>query len=689
MTSLGRRLRSTLGASSWDAFRRALAGAAGALLTRIGRGASVSGEAVRESEARFRAVFDSDVVALVIWHIDGAIVDANEAYLRLFDLTPEEVGRGQVRWTELTPPEHRHDQRALAELASRGRLTPTEIEVIHRSGRRIPVLMGGSALPGHPDLGVCFLIDLSERKRAEAALAEQLALTKAIADNAAAALFMIDEHGRCTFMNPAAEAMTGFTLDELRARPLHDVIHHRPDGRPLPAAECPLLGALAERRPLLAHDDVFVRKDGELFAVVCAARPVVRDGSPASLVLEARDVTGQRRVEQQREMLLESERAARSEAERASRSRDEFVATLSHELRSPLNAVLGWAQLLQRPSRTPEQIDKGLETIGRNARVLSQIISDLLDVSRIAAGKLRLDATAVDLPAIIGAAMEDIRASAEAKGIELRAAFAPIAAVVVGDPARLQQVVWNLVSNAVKFTPRGGRVDVALAQNGNHVTIGVADTGAGIDPDFLPRLFERFRQADSSTARRHGGLGLGLSIVKHLVELHGGRVRAESAGIGRGARFVVELPVEATSGRRAGARAAEAPASWEAPCLAGKKVLVVDDEPDARDLVRRMLEECGAQVSTAGSALEAIQVLAREDADMLVSDIGMPGQDGYALIREIRAGVSGTKDVPAVALTAFARPEDRQRALEAGYQAHLAKPVEAPELLSTAARLVR
>jgi len=408
-------------------------------------------------------------------------------------------------------------------------------------------------------------------------------------------------------------------------------------------------------------------------------------------VIEIRDVTAQKRIEREREDLLDRERAERGEAERASRMKDEFLATVSHELRTPLNAILGWVHLLQRPGVTPEEIAKGLGVIERNTRLQAQLVSDLLDVSRIVSGKMLLDLAPVDLSDAVETAFDALRGAADAKGVDLRKALAPEGALVLGDRGRLPQIVWNLVSNAIKFTPRGGRVDVDLACAGDRVALSVSDTGMGISPEFLPHVFDRFRQADASTTRQAAGLGLGLSVVRRLVELHQGVVRAESEGTGKGARFVVELPVvhaaSAVAHLRAGApsRAARrGPAS-----LSGAKVLVVDDEPDACELLARVLEESGASVVAAPSAARALELIDAEHPDLLVSDVGMPGMDGYALIRRIRAeGAPPVNEMPAIALTAFVRCEDRARALEAGFQAHLAKPIEPLEVVETVARLL-
>ena len=401
--------------------------------------------------------------------------------------------------------------------------------------------------------------------------------------------------------------------------------------------------------------------------------------------------------------LYDRERSARAESERQSRMKDEFLATLSHELRTPLNAILGWSQILRADgggaAYAADDVRQGLEVIERNARAQTKIIEDLLDMSRIIAGKVRLDVQRVPLAPAIEAAVETVRPAAVAKGVRLQVVLDPHAGPVSADPARLQQVFWNLLSNSVKHTGRGGRVQVLLERVNSHLEVSVIDDGEGVNPEFLPHVFDRFRQADSSAARRHGGLGLGLSIVKQLVELHGGTVRAKSPGIGKGATFTVTLPLTPVHAdpepnverRHPQAASGEYHADDDACVkLGGLRVLVVDDEPDARALVKRLLENCEAVVTTAASASEALEALRRAKPDVVISDIGMPGEDGYALIRMVRALPSDEGgDVPAVALTAYARSDDRTRALLAGFQSHVAKPVEPTELVATVASLAR
>lgn len=396
------------------------------------------------------------------------------------------------------------------------------------------------------------------------------------------------------------------------------------------------------------------------------------------------------RYREERLQLHESERAARADAERANRMKDEFVATLSHELRTPLTAVLGWASLLKRKGcENRQETLRGMEVIERNARQQGKLISDLLDINRVMAGKIRLNVQSIDLPGILESAVESVRLEAKAKNLRLRSVIEPLDREVVGDPGRIEQIVGNLLSNAIKFTPEGGHVQLTLSRVASYVQIAVSDSGEGIEAGLLPHLFDRYRQADASSTRKHGGLGLGLAIARNLVELHGGSIYAQSDGPGQGATFKVLLPVRAVAQqgdhvtpKRFGTE------QQEVPDLEGLRILVVEDEQDARELIGQILTERGASVTLSGCGEEALQHIGETQPDLLVSDIGMPGIDGYSLIRTIRESAKASvRRIPAVALTAFARSEDRTRALLAGFQAHIAKPVEAAELIATIASL--
>jgi signal transduction histidine kinase len=393
------------------------------------------------------------------------------------------------------------------------------------------------------------------------------------------------------------------------------------------------------------------------------------------------------RAEAEREALLAREKVLRAEAEELSRLKDEFLATMSHELRTPLNAIFGWITLLRTRRLDEATQERALETIERNARAQKRLIEDLLDVSRIVTGKVALELVTVDPRRVVEAALETMHPAAQAKGLKIVPLLDIGAGTVRGDFARLQQIVCNLLSNAIKFTDTGGHVEVCLARRNDEVEISIADSGQGIKPEFLPLVFDRFRQEDGSISRRHGGLGLGLAIVRHLVELHAGSVDAQSAGEGKGARFIVRLPVREANLLP---RATEAPANGivSAAMLMGVRLLVVDDDPGARELISGMLQGFGAQVSVAESGQAALSLLFAQRPDVLIADLGMPGMDGYALIEQVRAldpDFGGL--TPAVAVTAYASPQDRLRALQAGYQNHVAKPVEAEELAIVIASL--
>ncbi len=502
-------------------------------------------------------------------------------------------------------------------------------------------------------------------------------------------IVVLDEGGRVTGFNENFLKMWGIPREAMASMDHRQLLEMSSHQRGDPAQ------FLARTEDMSASSlpegfDLLELADGRVFERYSRIQFV--DERNVGRVWSFRDVTERKRAEEERKQLLESERFARADAERASRMKDDFLATLSHELRTPLNAIVGWTQVLRRRAMNDAEVRQGLETIERNARVQTQLIEDLLDMSRITSGKVRLDVQPVDPISFIEAAVEAVRPAADAKGIRLEKILDPASGPISGDPQRLQQVIWNLLSNAIKFTPRDGRVQVLLQRVGSHIEISVADTGIGITPAFLAHAFERFRQADSSSARRHGGLGLGLSIVKQLVELHGGTVRVKSLGEGCGTVFIVHLPLTAVhrrpdDGERLPPQTPKALSSdFRVSDLSGIKVLVVDDEADARDLFKRVLADCGAEVLTVASAGEALLALERERPHVLLSDIGMPDVDGYELLRRVRAlGQARGGRLPAIALTAFARSEDRTRALRAGFLLHVSKPVEPSELVATVA----
>lgn len=499
----------------------------------------------------------------------------------------------------------------------------------------------------------------------------------------------MDLNGRFAFANERFCEMVGRTYAQLQGLRLHEITH--PEDLPQNVA---LFERLATQGTPFTIETRYLRPDGgenwvgkSVFAV-CG-----EDGRPHAALALVLDVTARKRAELDRTQLLESERRARMTAEQANRMKDEFLGVLSHELRTPLSNVISWSRLLQmKYSNADADLLRALTVIVNNAQAQEQLISDLLDVSRIAAGKVTLDPQPLDVMAVVDSAVNLQRPALEAKGLQLRVARAPEAAIVLGDGQRLQQVVWNLLSNAIKFTPSGGRIEVRAERIGHYWELTVRDTGEGIAAEFLPHLFDRFRQADGSTARRHGGLGIGLTIVRQLVELHGGGVRAHSDGPGCGTTFTVRLPVQ--MGEVLGpppfpSEPAEMVAT-SADTLNGVRVLAVEDQSDMLEYVQRILEEHGAVVVAAPSAREALEHL-RANAppfDVLVSDIGMSELDGYALIRAVREELGlGPDRLKAVAVTAFTRDEDRLNALGAGFQACLAKPYQVARLVRTVREL--
>ena len=497
--------------------------------------------------------------------------------------------------------------------------------------------------------------------------------------------------GIITSWNPAAERILGYTAAEAVGKHIRIIIP--PDRW---AEEDDVLARIRGGGRVDHFETIRRTKDGRLLNISLTVSPIKdENGKIIGASKVARDITERKLAEQERERLLGSEKEFRARAEEASRLKDEFLAVVSHELRTPLNAIMGWAALL-RMRIQDEQAARAIETILRNAQTQNQLIGDLLDVSRIVTGQLRLNLRPFELVSVIDAAIEVIRPSAEAKSIRIHTMLDPSAGPVVGDPDRLQQIFWNLLSNAVKFTPKGGRIQIRLQRINSHVEIVVSDTGKGIEPAVLPFVFDRFRQGDSSTTREHGGLGLGLAIVRHLVELHGGVVHVHSLGEGKGAEFIVELPISAaTRAEPAGDEARVHPGVGEnaygaLPSLAGLRVLLVDDEPDAREMIAAILGEAGAEIALAESAHQAIEMLTQWKPDVLISDIGMPVEDGYELIRKVRTlSPAAGGQVPAIALTAYARTQDRLKVLSSGYQMHVPKPVEPIELATVIASVTR
>ena len=564
-----------------------------------------------------------------------------------------------------------------------GRNIPPHLSVIIRG-----LMIQMATDPVSPARSLEESVTLEELRRRERELADFI-------ENASVGLHWVGADGSILWANQAELDLLGYTREEYIGRKITD-FHADQD-----VIE-DILRRLTDRETLHNYEARLRCKDGSVRHVLIDSNVMWEEDRFVHTRCFTRDITERKRAEDelresrcQLAVLLEREQSARAEAEQANRLKDEFLATVSHELRTPLTAIMGWAHMLRVKRFDEQSTAKALETIERNAHAQSQLIDDLLDVSRIITGNLRLDVRQVAPGPFIEEAVETLRPAAEAKGVRIQKVLDAGVVSVVGDPARLQQVVWNLLSNAIKFTPKGGMVQVRLERIDSHIEIAVSDTGAGIRGEFLSHVFERFRQADQKTTRQHGGLGLGLAIVRHLVELHGGTVGADSPGEGLGATFVVKLPIvpvyqKETAAGRVQPTAGDALHTYDCPeRLDGLKVLVVDDEVDTRDLLKVWIGQCGPKVVTAGSAVEALATLEEMRPDLLISDIGMPGEDGYELIRKVRALPAGRGGkIPAIALTAYARTEDRLRALRAGYQMHIAKPVELAELVAVMASLV-
>ncbi|WP_348233227.1 ATP-binding protein [Trichocoleus sp. DQ-U1] len=514
------------------------------------------------------------------------------------------------------------------------------------------------------------------------------------------AIFFLDPDGRVIKWGAGAESILGYQEAEILGK--SGSIIFTPEDRDRGEDRKERVKALTEGRA--ENERWHVRKDGSRFwgsGIVTSLRD--ESGQVQGLAKIMRDFTDRKQAEEERTRLLARAQEARTQAESANRMKDEFLATLSHELRSPLNAMLGWTSLLRTRKFDAATTARAIETIERNAKAQARLIEDLLDVSRIIRGQLRLTVRSMELIPVIESAINTVRPAADAKNIQVHLLVDTFVGLISGDPDRLQQIIWNLLTNAIKFTPEGGRVEVYLQGDRSHAEISVRDTGEGISPDFLPYVFDRFRQADNSITRSYTGLGLGLAIVRHLVELHGGTVRAESPGEGQGSTFIVKLPLLNSAGvkkrteeeeslcssQSSALNPQESPRStlWESP-LDGLQILVVDDEADARELLKSILEQYGAEAIAAASAEEAIATIQQSKPDLLISDIGMPNEDGYSLIRRVRALEAEKGQIPSVALTAYVRVDDQKAALSAGFQSHVAKPIDPTELIAVVASLV-
>ncbi|HZF53329.1 MAG TPA: ATP-binding protein, partial [Polyangiaceae bacterium] len=541
---------------------------------------------------------------------------------------------------------------------------------------------------GHVREVIGFLQDVTDARRAERGLqASEERLRLLIEGARDFAILMLDPTGCIMSWNTGAERVLGFSEEEAVGQPF--AILFTPEDRDAGAPERELVEASRVGR---AFDERWhVRKDGSRLwgsGVTTALRE--SDGTLQGFVKVLRDETARRQAQTERDELLSREKAARRNAEDAIRVRDQFVATMSHELRTPLSAILLWTKLLQNGTIGMERLKEGLEAIERSAEAQKQLINDLLDTSRIKAGKLRLDMRDTELAPLVKAAIDTIAPTAEAKRMRVEADLAKDIGNVWADPDRLQQVVWNLLTNAVKFTPSGGRVEVWLGRNGGEIELRVADTGKGIEPKFLERVFAPFSQVDTATTRLHGGLGLGMAISKEIVELHGGTIRVESPGLGQGTTFFVRLPLPEVGRAATVASIGAERAPVAEPDLAGVDVLLVEDRQETREALVSLLRDKGMQVTAVSTAAQALEAYEAKRPNVIVSDIGLPEEDGYMLIRRIRTlEVSrGSDPVPAVALSAYATENDARKSLRAGFQMHLGKPVEPDQLLWTLTQVI-
>lgn len=527
-----------------------------------------------------------------------------------------------------------------------------------------------SETAGEIDSLIGIITDWTERKQTEDALRESEERYRALISHVKSyAIFAVDLEGRMTTWNEGVERLLGWEREEFLKLSIDQLFSAEDVKAELPRRQ---LHQAAEEGS--AASEVWLhRKDGTpFFASGMFSRAMDASGHVMGFSVVLRDRTAWKRAQEERDALLESERRIRLDAEQASRLKDEFLATLSHELRTPLNAILGWTRLLRGHALPESSIEPALEKVERNAQMQARLVEDLLEVSRITTGKLRLDSRPVDLVAITRTALESIGPLAENRGLTLERDIADDTMPTSGDPDRLHQVIWNLLANAVKFTPPGGTVRVTLRRMGEVDELIVSDNGIGIEPSFLPNVFETFRQADASSTRAHGGLGLGLSIVRHLVEAHGGTVTAESAGRDQGATFTVRLPVRA-------ARPAGSNNSGTFPLeglLQDLSAVVVSDDPAARERLQAAMEAAGANVREASSADEAAALCRAAPTDILVSDLAMPHRDGYSLMEELRTAPAGVRPRIAVALSERGEPEDRARSIHAGFDEHVATPVD-------------
>jgi len=641
-----------------------------------------------EMTAVLAAIVDSLDEAVISITLEGVITSWNPGAEKMFGYTPAEAIGQHIT---LIIPADRHGEEidVLAQVGRGEKIEHFETVRQAKDGRKVDVSITVSPVrnPQGKIIGAAKVArDISQRKLTDDAR-DRLA---AIVDSSDDAIVSKTLQGFITSWNRGAEKMFGYTPAEAIGQHITLIIPPERHGE-----EVDVLAHIGRGEKIDHFETVRQAKDGRRVNISLTVSPV-RDarGRIIGASKVARDITARKLAEEEQERLTAQALAARRTAEEANRLKDDFLATVSHELRNPLNSIVGWAGLLSSGKLDPKKTSRAIEAITRAAQAQDQIINDLLDVSRIISGRLRLDIRPLRLVEVLETAIETIRPAAEAKEIRLQVLLDPIASPMAGDPDRLRQVFWNLLSNAVKFSPKNGRIQIHSQRIDSHVEIIISDTGIGIEPEFLPFVFDRFRQGDSGPNRQSTGLGLGLAIVRSLVELHGGTVGVESKGKGLGASFSVRLPImispSASDKVRAHPAIEDIQATEIGPSLQHLRVLVVDDEEGAREITSAILTQAQAEVRTAASASEALEVLDEWQPDVLVADLGMPDVDGYQLIRQVRArGPQRGGDVPAAALTAYARTQDRMRVLSAGFQIHIPKPIQPAELITVVASLAK
>ncbi|MCY7322753.1 MAG: PAS domain-containing protein [Phormidesmis sp. CAN_BIN36] len=635
-------------------------------------------EALQSSEERFRLATNAVDGIVFEWNLHTGHVYRSEGLFQLIGISAEDAAPTQQWWIErIHPDDAARMSSNLESMSATVDRYEGEYRVRHEEGHWVDVWERGQMFrdqQGTLVRVVGFTTDISKRKQTEAALSESEARYRVLAEAIPQFVWITTSEGRNEYVNRQFCDYTGLSLEQLLNLDWLTIIH--PDDRDRTRDRW-----LSSVRSgdFYEIEYRFRRADGEFRWFLGQGIPMKNDqGQVIKWFGTCTDIDSQKQLESERMQLLQHAQVAREAAERANHIKDEFLAVLSHELRTPLNPILGWSKILLNKSPDADTLHRGLQTIERNAQLQTQLIEDLLDVSRILRGKMVLEKVGVNLKRVIEAAIETVHLAAIAKNIQIQPHFTDADLYVRGDAGRLQQIVWNLLSNAVKFTPEGGRVEVHLSQRESQVEIQTIDTGLGISTEFLPSVFERFRQADSTTTRRFGGLGLGLAIVRQLVELHGGTVQASSAGEGQGATFTVRLPHLAIDSTQQNERDRDASLPTS---LAGLRILVVDDDDDSREFVAFVLEQEQANVIALSSAIDALEALKQTPADLLVSDVGMPDMDGYQLIQQIRAKPPDQGgQMLAIALTAYAGDYDQKRAITAGFQQHISKPID-PELL--------